>query len=345
MKVKAVSMAAIGVLLAGGVSAEVMLRDDFSANAPGEAVPSGWQLYKQGPNTGKISIRDLGDGKRELLIDDECDQSEIGVTRQFPATAGNYYRIALKARQLNELKKDPAYFQLRFLPSQKLLQRPITVLDAERYNPNMITLQAPAGTTGLQIFIYTHKAPKPAVAISEFQLDESATPFTTFSPWPNEQLLLKQDPMTELKLDEKSGAPVSWGRYTQGPNPGTIEVTSLPDGKTALKMVDNDNQSEIGVQYSFSVTPGLYYQATVDAKNPTEGQCFLLQLSMFPGKQHKQVFFTRSDDFKTYTVTVQAPEDATKGVVYIYSHKAPTGSIELRNFRLEQSERPFTETK
>ena len=39
MKVKAVSMAAIGVLLAGGVSAEVMLRDDFSANAPGENTP------------------------------------------------------------------------------------------------------------------------------------------------------------------------------------------------------------------------------------------------------------------------------------------------------------------
>ena len=267
------------------------------------------------------------------------------IAGRFPATAGNYYRIALKARQLNELKKDAAYFQLRFLPSQKLLQLPIAVLDTERYNPNVISLQAPAGTTGLQIFIYTHKAPKPAVAISEFYLEESATPFESYSPWPQEQQILKQDPMTSLKLDEKSGAPVYWGRYTQGPKPGTIEVATQADGQTALKMVDSDNQSEIGIEYSFPVVPGLYYRATVDAKNPTGERCFLMQLSMFPGKQHKQVFFTQSDDFKTYTLTVQAPEGTNKGTVYLYSHKPPTGSIELRNFQLEQSERPFDETK
>ena len=40
MRFKAMGMAAAGMLLAGTVSAEVMLRDDFSANAPGEAVPS-----------------------------------------------------------------------------------------------------------------------------------------------------------------------------------------------------------------------------------------------------------------------------------------------------------------
>ncbi|MGE4565535.1 MAG: carbohydrate binding domain-containing protein [Victivallaceae bacterium] len=323
-----------------GLAAEVILKDDFSANAPGDNVPAGWKRYHNGPNQGKIAVADRGGDKREVILEDSCPQSENGITRTFPAVGGKKYRAGIKARALDPERTDLAYFQLRFLPSNKLVQEPVSVFGSDDYAINVIGLEAPAGTTNAQIFVYSHNKPQPAIAIAEFILEDADNTFAAPTPWPGENILLVRDSFRKLKLDEKTGAPVNWNLYAQGPQKGVVAKADEADGATALKLSDAYNDSEIGVMRFFKVTPGMYYRAKVSAKASAPG--FLIQISFTPdAKNYKQTFFAKSDDYKEYVVDYQAPEDAKGGYVYIYSHKAPVSEVSIRDFSLESSPVPF----
>ncbi len=334
----------LSLLLAAGFSfglaAEVILKDDFSANAPGDNVPAGWKRYQNGPNQGKIAVADRGGDKREVILEDSCPQSENGITRTFPAVGGKKYRAGIKARTIDPNRTDLAYFQLRFLPSNKLIQEPVSVFSSDEYAINMVELEAPAGTTHAQVFIYSHSKPQPAIAIAEFILEDADNAFAAPTPWPGENILLIRDPFRKVQIDDKTGAPVNWSRYMQGPQKGVIAKVDEADGGSALKLSDAFNDSEIGVMRFFKVTPGMYYRAKVSAKASAPG--FLLQISFPPNaKNYKQTFFAKSDDYKEYVVDYQAPEDAKNGYVYIYSHKAPVSEVSVRDFSLESSPVPF----
>ncbi len=334
-------MLALAAGVSFGLAAEVILKDDFSSNAPGDNVPSGWKRYGGTPNQGKIAVADLGGDKREVILDDNCPLSENGITRAFPAVGGKKYRVGIKARSLDLARTDLAYLQLRFLPSNKLLQEPIILLGKDDYAINVVELEAPAGTTNAQVFIYSHAKPQPAIAVSEFIIEDTDGAFATATPWPDENLMLIRDSFRKLVLDAKTGAPQGWGRYAQGPQAGAIAKADEADGETALKLVDPAADSEIGVMKNFKAQPGMYYRAKVSAKATAPG--FLFQISFAPNpKNFKQTFFTQSDEFKDYVIEYQAPKETKAGCVYIYSHKPPVGEFTVRDFTLESSPTPFT---
>lgn len=333
------SLLSAGLLAGYTAAAEVVLQDDFASNAPAEAVPAGWNIYKSGPTVGRVAVEER-DGKKVVVIDDQCDQSEIGITRAFPAVAGKKYRFAVKAKMLDETRKDAAFFQIRFYPEQKFIQDPVVVFDTKTGNPNVITMQAPEGTERAQVYIYTHKGPKPALVVEEIVIEDADGNFTNASPWDGVGAVIARDSFTDLPAD--NAVPAGWRRYTQGPNPGPLTVVKDGDG-TALCLTDEAEDSEIGIARTFNAIPGVYYRATVQAKAPAGKPGFLIQLSGHPSKLYKQTFFNQSDDFKTYSVTYQMPEDAKNGTVYIYSHKTPKGQVIVKDFLLEKSDVPFTD--
>lgn len=326
------------MLLGVGASAEVILRDDFSSGAPGTGLPPGWRRYGAGEDSNKISVVDRN-GKREVLIQDTSAQAEGGMNRSFPATGGKRYRVGVMARSMDARYQDQAYFQLRFLPGNQFRQEPISVSGTEEYIPNMIELEAPAGTTGLAVYIYTHKAPQPAVAIRDFILEDAAENFSTPAPWPDVVPIALIDRFRNTELDAKTKAPTGWRYYSQGPNAGKIEIVEA-DGAKCLKMTDANADSEIGISRVFKADPGYYYRLRVQAR-ATVDNTFLGQISFAPGKHNHQVFFKKSDDFKEYTLECRMPQDAKAGVIYFYSHKTPVGEVQLRDFVLECSPEPF----
>lgn len=331
-------------LLALPATGEVVLKEDFQANEAREGAPAGWGVYKTGPNAGRIAIEER-DGKKAVIVDDSFEDSEIGITRQFPVQPGRNYRAGLKSRLLSGDRKDPLVFQLRFRPSNKLKQVVVNHLDAADPAYTLVSMAAPEGSTHAVVYIYTHNKPKPAAIVEEFVFEEADGAFDSPSPWKGEKSVLIKDSLAGLPAGQD--APAGWRLYKQGPQTGRIE-TAPADGADVLRMVDAYADSEIGISRSYPLIPGAYYRASVEAKaalgaDSKNNFCFLMQLSAHPSKSFKQVFFRPSDDFVAYSCEFQAPEDGKNGVVYLYSHRAPTGEVLLRNFKLETSYEPFAD--
>lgn len=157
-----------------GLGAEIVLRDDFSTNAPGNDVPAGWRLYRQGPTLGGISVEPSGNAMR-LHLKDVCDKSEIGITRILPAVRGKYYRLTATAvpaaGTTRNSSKSSVALQLRFLSNPPLIKQVWMADNREA------VAAAQANADRLQIYIYTMKPGQPDVFIPEVRLEVSDTPF------------------------------------------------------------------------------------------------------------------------------------------------------------------------
>lgn len=155
-----------------GFGAEIVLRDDFSANAPSKDVPAGWRLYRQGPNLGGISVEPDGKAMR-LHLKDICDKSEIGITRILPAEKGKFYRLTATAVPApgTHIAHNTVILQLRFLSRPPKIQ----YVRMREDTPAVVTGQA--NDDKLQIYLFTMKPGQPNVFVSEVRLEVSDTPF------------------------------------------------------------------------------------------------------------------------------------------------------------------------
>lgn len=155
-----------------GFGAEIVLRDDFSTNAPGNDVPAGWRLYRQGPNLGGISVEPAGKAMR-LHLKDICDKSEIGITRILPAVRGKYYRLTATAVPApgTHIAHNTVILQLRFL------SKPPKIQYARMRENQLETVVGQANDDQLQIYLFTMKPGQPDVFIPEVRLEVSDTPF------------------------------------------------------------------------------------------------------------------------------------------------------------------------
>ena len=151
---------------AGG--AEIVLKDDFSTNAPGSEIPAGWRLYRQGPTFGKMTVT-----KNGLYMKDVCDKSEIGITRILPAVNGKYYRLTATADPAKgtTFDRNSVILQLRFLSD------PHRIINTRMLPGKQMTATGQANADKLQIYLFTMKPGQPEITVPEIRLEVSDTPF------------------------------------------------------------------------------------------------------------------------------------------------------------------------
>ncbi|MGE4563914.1 MAG: hypothetical protein AB7F32_03510, partial [Victivallaceae bacterium] len=167
---------------------ETVWKTDFANFLKG--LPAGWSKYESG-KSGEIRQAVLPGGRRvtELVVTDP--RGSLGLTRQFPAAAGRYYRATLESSPLPGKSRKGAFLQLRFHPyplktfgnSEYLRQVPLEEYDGEA-SLTAVDIQAPAGSTQVAAFIVTAGG-APEIRLTEFTLESSDQPFPP----------LKADPM------------------------------------------------------------------------------------------------------------------------------------------------------
>ena len=103
--------------VAMGVEPEVMLRDNFEFCEPGPGVPAGHELFFGTKLTGdaakntKTSVSVVAkENGREVVVDDQCEQTGLGICKTFPAAAGK----SIKAVDRKENIEQTLNFRLSF---------------------------------------------------------------------------------------------------------------------------------------------------------------------------------------------------------------------------------------
>ncbi|NQT94469.1 MAG: hypothetical protein HQ559_17060, partial [Lentisphaerae bacterium] len=132
-------------------------------------VPLGWSRYGGGKDQ-EPKVVSGPDGRRALLIADGDPAAEIGVSQVFGLKAGEIYRVTAKVRAVERASTAGAYLQLRFLPSNQLVQTGLTARSAARFAEVSVTGTAPPGTTRGVIYLYTHRGPTPKVFVTDVRL-------------------------------------------------------------------------------------------------------------------------------------------------------------------------------
>ncbi|HHX41030.1 MAG TPA: VCBS repeat-containing protein [Armatimonadetes bacterium] len=152
--------------------AEVPLKNpSFEEGVDQRGTPLGWQRYAGGGQGQRLSLVDAPEGGKALLIEDGDPNEEIGITQTAPARPEEVYRASVRVWRVGGADTAGAYLQLRFLPSQKFTQVALAPGEGTAFREVSATLQAPAGTTRLMLYLYTHKAPTPKVMVDDVKVE------------------------------------------------------------------------------------------------------------------------------------------------------------------------------
>ena len=134
------------------------------------------------------------------------------------------------------------------------------------------------------------------------------------------------------------GIPSGWSQYGGGGENQKLEVTEI-DGQTTLLIADGCRKTEIGVSRKFPLKGGETYQVTAKVRGvqgaSTSGA--YLQFRFLPSNKYVQrTLHARSTNkFSEVSVRGTAPPDTTHGVIYLYSHRAPTPQVLVAEVELK----------
>ncbi len=133
--------------------------------------------------------------------------------------------------------------------------------------------------------------------------------------------------------------PTGWSRYAGGGKDQQIKRMDLgEDGGRAVLLADGDTTAEIGLVQTRPASPGLTYEASVEIRAVKGARTHgaHLQLRFVPSGQFGQVSFVSKDAAKFQRVAVKktAPAGTKQAVMYLYTHRAPTPKVLLRNASL-----------
>ena len=134
----------------------------------------------------------------------------------------------------------------------------------------------------------------------------------------------------------ENGVPVGWQAYKSASPQRRRELVPSADGK-ALKLVDEDDSEEIGIQQTFPVEPKMYYQLSARARALPEAssEAWYLQLRFLPSNRLSQVQLKAGkDEFVTTHLGISAPADTTQARIYIYSSRQALTSILVDDLHL-----------
>ena len=158
-------------------SANLLVNPSFEQGASDAGVPIGWSRYAGGAEGLQLRLVDAADGgKAALQIHDEDPGKEIGVSQKVKAKGGLHYEAAVRVLAATVSDPGGAYLQMRFLPSNQLVQSPLYVLKESAYQSVSVQRKAPSDTTHIVIYLYTHRAPTPKVIVDSASLRSGTIP-------------------------------------------------------------------------------------------------------------------------------------------------------------------------
>lgn len=170
-------LAAVALLVLGRASSVLcdepyvvpLANSSFSEGVNDKGVPLGWSQYGGGGENQKLEVTQVGE-QTLLYVADGSPTTEIGVTQAFELKGGETYQVTAKVRAVEGASTSGAYLQLRFLPSNKYVQRGLSAGSAGDFNEVSVKGTAPPDTTRGTIYLYTHRGPTPQVVIADVKL-------------------------------------------------------------------------------------------------------------------------------------------------------------------------------
>ncbi|MBN1670063.1 MAG: hypothetical protein JXR37_03475 [Kiritimatiellae bacterium] len=189
-----------GVLVAapGLAGSENLLKNpSFEEGPAAKGVPAGWHPYAgRGENLRLSLVSDPDTGRRVVLIEDANPEQEIGLTQTVTGEPGMTYEASVDVKAAPGASTDGAYLQMRFLPSNKLVQTALAAAGPTAFNRVSVRETAPPGTKDVQIYLYTHAGPTPKVIVDSAALVSGVEPAA--APAPQDTAL--PDPPVYAKL-------------------------------------------------------------------------------------------------------------------------------------------------
>ena len=136
----------------------------------------------------------------------------------------------------------------------------------------------------------------------------------------------------------EQGVPLGWSLYAGGGENQSLAMVTDDEGLSALLIDDGDGETEIGITQNIPVQPGLVYEAAVEVKIPEDGSGIgaFMQMRFLPSNEFVQTSLdaNRLGIFERIALRGTAPADTQNIVLYLYTHRAPTPKLLLRNVEL-----------
>ncbi len=137
----------------------------------------------------------------------------------------------------------------------------------------------------------------------------------------------------------KRGLPAGWSLYGGWGKGQEIKLLEPDrDGQHAVLLADGDAGAEIGLVQKVPAKGGLTYEASVEVQAVKEARSYgsHLQLRFLPSNRFFQVPLAArtTERFLRVSVKGTAPAGTKQAMMYLYTHKAPTPKVLLRNARL-----------
>ena len=136
----------------------------------------------------------------------------------------------------------------------------------------------------------------------------------------------------------ENGVPIGWSLYGSAGQDRAVGIAELDDGH-ALLLSDADPTAEIGVSQDFPVEGGVAYRVAVSVRRVGDESPAgaYLQFRFLPGDDYRQTGLAAesadaSNEIELFAV---APEGATTGRVYLYTHADPTPKVMVNAVTVE----------
>ncbi len=342
---------AAGALSLTAAEPVLIFQDDFEFAQTGDVLPTGHERFygsllkgddaKNTPT--KISVTAGKDGK-EVIVDDNCPKTGLGITKIFEATPGATYRAVMTARPLEGRSPAGFFIQLNSGKAVKSaeMKKPA---DGEVYSVTETELTVPADQDKLRYYAYTNYASQALVGVKEIKI------FKVSDPAP---LSEEEKKAGQIFFDDFANAevgktmPGNYKRFFSSKledknNTDTyIGVAEGANGKE-LVIYDNCSKTGLGPYIDFPVKAGETYRATVKAR-PLEGKTLegaVVQFTPLPSQKSKGLQLKTPDAGSTYADTVlefTVPEAQTTMRLFIYSNYDKMPGVAVKEFRVNKVE-------
>lgn len=169
--------------VAGAFSAfadKEVFKDDFSSSEAGAKLPAGHSMFfasklpkeDQAKVDYKMAVVESENGK-EVVMEDNCPQSGIGITKTIPGTADKTYRLRVKARPVDDKPLKDFVIQIRSMPSNKIKQVQIaTPKEGEKYSETTAEIKLQSDDSKVMYYVYSMYPGNQAAAVKEIVIEE-----------------------------------------------------------------------------------------------------------------------------------------------------------------------------
>lgn len=324
-------------------AAEVLLEEDFAFATPGTTMPQGFRYYSgtqlpkgQTPNT-KAEVRKYQDGC-ELVFDDQCEKTGIGLQYGFTMEPGAEYRATVTGAVLPGRNSKNVHVQLSAGKARKAvaLNAPADGSEVTRH----VDFTAPAGVSSGNLHVYSVYAGNPGFIIRSVKIertkDAPEVPVEIKLVEGGKVILDEDFSKNEVKEGVPAGAKLFYSTKLKGVTPDAkVGIVQDAAGRKVLQLVDNCDKTGLGPYWDLPAVGGKKYRASVIARAlpGRDSVGTVVQFNMKPGRRIGTLPRGRQL-LTTHEITV--PEKDTKVRVYIYSGYDPKPALEIIRIVVEE---------